>query len=154
MRALTDALPKIPLLFCAVMTAVLWLVGENYPFSNFPMYSNFQPETDYLWISDGNDQPLAVQKVFGHRTSTLKKVFGRNIKSTRDDVKQRTGRGVKLEELPPEAWEAAGVETLRWMCLSTRNAALPPVIRLHRVELRLKDEEILPTSHRVAELRQ
>ena len=62
---------------CLLVMALLCLVlRENYPFSNFPMYSSFSSQTYYVYLTDGARRPLRT-KEFGLLSSGLKKIFDR-----------------------------------------------------------------------------
>ncbi len=58
---------------CLLVMALLCLVlRENYPFSNFPMYSSFSSRTYYLYLTDAEGQALRTRE-FGLSSSGLKK---------------------------------------------------------------------------------
>ena len=64
------------------MTAVvlaLFLIKEQFPFSNFPMYSNFDTEADVIFVTDQNDQVLPMTKVFRNGSSTAKKAYKKEL---------------------------------------------------------------------------
>jgi len=42
-----------------VPTVALLLIGEQFPFSYFPMYSSFDPQTEYYYVEDKSGSPLA-----------------------------------------------------------------------------------------------
>ncbi len=58
-----------------LLTLICLVVEEQYPFSNFPMYSSFGDRTYYIYLADGAGQPLATKPTAGMTTPTLKKVF-------------------------------------------------------------------------------
>ncbi len=57
-----------------VMTILCLGLRENYPFSNFPMYSSFSSRTYYLYLTGADGQSLRTRE-FGLSTSGLKKIF-------------------------------------------------------------------------------
>ncbi|MGI8955729.1 MAG: hypothetical protein ACR2II_02300 [Chthoniobacterales bacterium] len=58
------------------MTIFCLLLRENYPFSNFPMYSSFSSRTYYLYLTDAKGTAIQTTR-FGPASSTLKKIFDR-----------------------------------------------------------------------------
>jgi len=56
------------------------VVEEWYPISHYPMYANPPKNHWYVYVSDGGDQPLPLQTVFGLRTAFLKKVYRDRLK--------------------------------------------------------------------------
>ena len=59
-----------------VMTVLCLALRENYPFSNFPMYSSFNNRTYYLYLTDARGNPIKTRQ-FGLSSSGLKKIFDR-----------------------------------------------------------------------------
>ena len=101
--------------------------GQQYPFTDFPMYSHLDAESDVLYVTDQADKPLPFHTLFGTKTSTQKKVFISELKKicnpkkidTRDSsLEDRQAAGVKMaEKLMPKLKRdrvPGGVETLRF----------------------------------------
>jgi hypothetical protein len=101
--------------------------GQQYPFTDFPMYSHLDAEADVLYVTDQADQPLPFHTLFGTHLSTQKKHFIGELadicnpqgRDTRDALPaERQTAGAKLaaklmprlkrDRVPP------GVETLRF----------------------------------------
>jgi hypothetical protein len=60
---------------CLLVMVLLCLVlRENYPFSNFPMYSSSGRHAYYLYLTDEDGRALKTRQ-FGLSNSTLKKIF-------------------------------------------------------------------------------
>lgn len=59
----------------------LQLIGEQFPFSPFPMYSGFSKETTVLYVTDGKDKPLAIKKYFISDASKVKKSYNSALKA-------------------------------------------------------------------------
>lgn len=85
--------------------------GEFYPFSNFPMYASFTPETYYVYVTDLNDEPVAVTLLTGKVLSNLKKQYDTELKAQ----KKALGGDLRQNELPLEARQKAGEVVLRWL---------------------------------------
>ena len=72
---------RLPFRHVLAATALLSIIGEQYPFSNFPMYSSLGDESDVLYVTDQADNPLPMHTLFGTSTSTQKKVFMTELKA-------------------------------------------------------------------------
>ena len=88
------ALPRLrksirhPMWILAGFTAASLLLGERYPFSDFPMYSSNNPSTHYFYVVDQSGEPIPVSKVAMISTSKLKKIYRTN----RDSLLESSGR--------------------------------------------------------------
>jgi hypothetical protein len=58
----------------------LWL-KENYPLSNFPMYSLQRGESDYYYLQDAEGRPLATQQVSSLSSTKIKKMMAKELKA-------------------------------------------------------------------------
>jgi hypothetical protein len=101
--------------------------GQQYPFTNFPMYSHLDAESDVLYVTDQADRPLPFHTLFGTSTSTQKKIFinelqkicnpkGRDTREARPEERRQAGAKL-LEKLAPRLKRdrvPAGVEALRF----------------------------------------
>jgi hypothetical protein len=83
-----------------VASIVLGLtIKENFPFSHWPMYSNFTRQADYVYVINGKGEPLATA-TFSESAPRLRKQFQRELRSqnngTRTDaeIDERAGRQV------------------------------------------------------------
>ena len=94
-----------------VLTAKTDKPGEFYPFSNFPMYSRFEPETYYVYVTDLQDHPVAVGPTFGIAISNVKKAYDRKL----TNLKASVGGGKRKADLPPEIKEVAARDVLQWL---------------------------------------
>jgi len=72
---------RIPLLRVVILTIALLLIGEEFPFSYFPMYSSFDPQTDYYYVADAGGSPLACVAIFGTSTANVKKMYRARLRA-------------------------------------------------------------------------
>lgn len=100
-----------------LVTALCLHFKENYPFSDFPMYSTFTDHTFYVYVADGDGNPIPVQDITYVRVSKLKRIYDTGLKAARDAADKRK-RDLTVEERAPSA-----LETLEWLYASTRPAA-------------------------------
>ena len=133
--------------------AVLWtfvlfnlLLRENFPFSHFPMYAGLLDFTNYVYLTDEHDRPIATRR-FGLSASTLKKLYHARIG---DGTRIATIRKLSMEELRP-----AGREVLESMLARPRLRERPLTcrrLRLHQVNLRYRHGSVDREEFLVAEV--
>lgn len=103
LRTLGRLWRKVPYRHVFAFTAFLAFAGEQYPFSDFPMYSHLDNEADVLYVTDQTDRVLPMEKLFGTSSSTQKKVFITELK----DICNPAGRDTR-DALPEERQKAGG----------------------------------------------
>ncbi|MEM0897876.1 MAG: hypothetical protein AAGJ79_13445 [Verrucomicrobiota bacterium] len=141
-------LSLIPLKFLLVLTVIGLAVEEQYPFSHYPMYSNFDGIDYFVFITDQNGEPLPC-KVMHTSAAKLKKRFNGKIK------KAARAADVRERELDRATLATLGRETLEsYMGQTDRDGRMEAVteIRLIRVDLLAEDKEITKTEWQVASL--
>jgi|SRR5579862_4217504 len=118
------------------LTILCLIVGENYPFSNFPMYSSFAPNSSYIYLADVTGAPVPTSR-FGLNTMDLKKLFQSNRQA---ELESKAG---------PDA--AAGAALLHY--LENLRAVPPDLLRglqVRRVNLLWKSGRIEADTRTVA----
>ena len=74
------------------------VVKENYPFSNFPMYGNPSPTSEYFYLTDGDNHELALGKLTGKRARDGGSL-GKLIRKYRDErLAELKIKGTKLPD--------------------------------------------------------
>jgi len=132
----------------AVTVGCLWL-KENYPFSHFPMYDKFSDETLYVFVSDRDRNPVALQKVTLHRTGRLKKQYEGN-----GLLKTAKAARTSKRKLAAELKRPLAEPVLEWLWDNTweeGRAQLRDRLPLHLEEvwILLEDGEIVETEPEV-----
>ena len=111
-----------------VIAVLLQWIGEEFPFSNFPMYSNLSPKSDYLYLTNAKDQPMGCQSIFNLKTDVLKKMYNARLKEL---------KGKSLDAA--DGRRQAGRKTLADLSSRQSEKVLQIVgvggLRLYRVEL-------------------
>lgn len=125
--------------------------GEFYPFSNFPMYSSFEPDTYLVYITDLEDKPLAISPVFGTSASDIKKTYDRKL----GELKPRAPKGTRKADLPAPLKQEAAAETLA--ALVKRISPSPHFIgktglRLHQVDIHYDGDLLTQRSTPVGQI--
>jgi hypothetical protein len=155
------AVHRIPFKLMLAVVFVSLLLREFYPFSWFPMYSNFSGRTWYVYVTDERDQPLALRELFGVTTPFLKKAYYSNLRAARKSSSEHTLRSNSEHPspysskpvLPPE--REAAIATLRFVTteVKPRRAGAACVdLRLWKVDLARHDREITRERSLLGEL--
>lgn len=95
-----------PVKVCVGLVIISFAARENYPFSHYPMYDRFTDHTFYVYIADGEGDPLPIQTLTGTRTSRIKKPYDKALDVVRKEQDKRK------RELTPAECRAAGEAAL------------------------------------------
>jgi hypothetical protein len=85
-ESLWQRIRSVPLALMVAMVVGLYLIGDEYPFSNYPMYSNFDEEALIFFISDENGTPLEMREVFDKSASDAKKIYKNHLQRLAKDA--------------------------------------------------------------------
>lgn len=102
-----------------LLIAVTQKLEEYFPFSHFPMYDGMSSETFYVYITDGEDNPLPSMDVIGERVSKLKRIYDTELRRIRNALSKEERKSkyeFTIEERSP-----ASRHTLEW-CIDTAMA--------------------------------
>jgi hypothetical protein len=124
--------------------------GEWYPFSNFPMYSNFEPTAYYVFITDLDDKPLAISPTFGTWPTNVKKAYDAKLK----DVARALNKPSK--KLTPEECQPVAEDVLKQLRESSKfpdEVKKHAGLRLHAMDIWLEDGRIMQKSRMVGEIK-
>src|SRR5215467_11610259 len=85
---------------CLLVMVLLGLIlRENYPFSNFPMYSSFSRRTYFIYLANSAGEPIRTRDL-KLSNNGLKKIFDRN---RREELLRFANAGEKRVVLAEEA---------------------------------------------------
>jgi len=135
-RTLQALWQQLPFRAMLLVVVGLFFVKEQYPFSNFPMYSKVDQEADILYITDQTDQALPMDAVFRTGSGTSKKMYKKELTA----VTHATGR--KLDDATPEDRATAGRAVMTTLMKRTRSSQMPPNVsqlRFYRKTFRLEN---------------
>lgn len=110
---------KVPFRHMAALVLALLIIGEQFPFSNFPMYSNFGTDADVMYVTDQNDQPISMKPLLKTSSSSAKKRYKKEL----SNVCKKSGRDI--EEATAEERQKAGAITLKSLVDDLDNRRLP-----------------------------
>jgi hypothetical protein len=123
-----------------VMTLLCLGLRENYPFSNFPMYSSFASHTYLIYLADTQGNAISTLR-FDLRTSTVKKIFDR---WRRAELKKKPASDKTRATLAEQAAAEAVLRYLdRHASLHPRFRSLLNGLRVQYVNIRLEADDLV-----------
>jgi hypothetical protein len=127
-----------PLTALVLFVMVSLIAKENFPFSNFPMYSRPNAERGYFFVTDGDGQPIPVGSLTGITSAQVGKAY-RN--KSRELGRQTNPPSRQSRE---DRDRIVGVEIFQMLREqgAKRAKSLPEKLQLHLVEIRFEDGEI------------
>lgn len=133
---------------CLVVMTLLGLgLRENYPFSQFPMFSSFSSRTYFIHLADADGTALMTRQV-GISNSTMKKIFDGY---RRVELKHFADAG---SERVPLAEAAAGQSLLRYLdgLAAAKPAArkLLPGLQVQHVQVYQKADKLVFETRTIA----
>ena len=138
---------KVSLIATLVLTVFLYFWGDDhwgqqYPFTNFPMYSHLDAESDVLYVTDQSDKPLPFHTLFGTKTSTQKKVLISELK------KICNPKGRDTRDAEPDERKQAGAKMVEKLMPRLKRDRVPAGVtslRFHYKVFQAKDGKIIET---------
>ena len=133
-RSVGKLLLRVPFREVWLLVALLLLVGENYPFSNFPMYSSLEEESIYFVVRTGEGETLPYATNFSLRSSFVPKAL-------KAEVRKLEKLGIAREN----ALSQAGQNVLRYLLERAEPQRREELSRygLKLIEVRLSDDDSL-----------
>ncbi|HEU4678005.1 MAG TPA: hypothetical protein VFS35_00700 [Terrimicrobiaceae bacterium] len=134
-----------------VASIVLGLaIKENFPFSHWPMYSNFSPESGYVYVVNEVGEPMAAARFF-ETAPRLRKQFERERRRALARAKN-DGQPKNVEEIEREAATHLLKRLAERLAAAEREGVLG--LGLVSAELRMDDEtrKITVTERTVARI--
>jgi hypothetical protein len=144
-RLVGRLLLRIPFREVWLSVVLLLIVGENYPFSNFPMYSSLEEESVYLVVENGRGEMLPYVTTFRSRSTYVPKA----LKAERRKLEQS---GIS----PEAALTQAGKNVLLYLVgraePQKRGDLLRNGLRLIEVRISVEDSRLKEEETVVAEI--
>ena len=133
--------------FILIIVVTQWL-EEYFPFSHFPMYDRMPEITFYVYVTDGDDNPIPSTDVFGERVSKLKRIYDTQLRIIKEQLDKRK------YELTIEERQPAGTHTLEWAVKTglerpgRRDAVLAyDTVRLYQAFVIIEDGKVVQPPH-------
>lgn len=133
---------KVWVFIALVLCSALCLaVKENYPFSNYPMYGDPDPISEYYHLADGEGKPLAVRSL----TSVTCPQVGKILRKRGDDRGKELG--MKRKQMPPEEWEKICRLTLAELRDKAKvfGNTLPDKLKIMHTTIEFKEGRVVET---------
>jgi hypothetical protein len=124
-------------------TVLCLIIGEQYPFSSFPMYSSFSHDTYYIYLADQFDRPIAAQVKLGVSTTRMKKIYDSQLRKDARRLKKT------IREMSASDRANAANYLLSYLRKVPRAKTLLPGLRIYDVGLFLKEGRIEKESRLV-----
>jgi hypothetical protein len=132
-----------PLTALAVYTLVSLQLEENYPISNYPMYSNPSPERPYYMITDGEGKLLPIQTLTGVTCPKIGKIYRTKSEKLAKQL------DLKAVELKPEHQQTIAAEMFAYLRDEAQQkgqtAALPAKLRLVKNYISYENGKVIET---------
>jgi hypothetical protein len=133
------------------LSVLCLVIGEQFPFSDFPMYSSFSRRTSYVFLADGSGKPVATLPATGMTTATLRKVYGNEIEQDRPRLRTPRGRLTPEQKRPAGERTLAALRSSRWA--QEHGDAFPPALQLYEVTISYGPNGFEKHTNLIAELR-
>ena len=141
---------RLPFRHMVALVVALFLIREQFPFSNFPMYSNFDTEVDVIFVTNQSDEPVPMDKVFRTGSAATKKTY----KAELSEIVNPQGRDTADSRL--EERQQAGSVVLEGLKKRIKPGVLvegTSALRIYRRTFRLEDDTFLDEApERLAEV--
>lgn len=130
--------PITTLLIYCVLSVI---IRENFPFSNFPMYSNPSPERFYYTISEADGKGLPVATLTGITSPKIGKIYRKKA----DELSKKIG--VSPSKFSPEQVQSLGLDILTFLRheAENRKQTLPAKLQINKITISYKDGKIIET---------
>lgn len=99
----------IPFRPMTLLVVAMFFIKEEFPFSNFPMYSNFDEEADVVFVTDQNDAPLPMEALFGTGSAGTKKRYEAELATLCNTSGRDTEQSTAAERQAAGRVELAGL---------------------------------------------
>lgn len=130
-----------PLTTLAIYTLVSLQLEENYPISNYPMYSNPSPERPYYMVTDGDGKPLAIQTLTGVTCPKIGKIYRTKSEKLAKEL------DIKAVDLKAEHQQAIAMEMFAYLRDEAKQkgqaAAMPAKLRLVKNYLTYENKKVV-----------
>lgn len=136
---------RIPFREVWLSVALLLIVGENYPFSNFPMYSNLEEESVYFVVENGRGEMLPYVTNFRSRSTYVPKA----LKAERRKLEQS---GMSAEAALTQAGKNVLLYLVERAEPQKRGEFLRNGLRLIEVRISVEDSRLKEDETVVAEI--
>ena len=140
---------RSPIIVLAIYTALSLIIRENFPFSNFPMYSNPSADRMYYTISGPDGIGLPVQTLTGITSPKIGKIYRKKTEEFANKTK------IKPSAFTPEQVGGIGLEIISYLRNEARNLGnlekMPPKLQINRIWISYEDGQIVERPSVIAQ---
>jgi len=90
------------------------ITGEEFPFSPFPMYNQWNKESYLIYFRDRDGEPVPIQVMTSYNAGRYRKMFDKQLRAQKKAL-QADGHTIKLMEMTPAQMRSSGIWVLDWM---------------------------------------
>ena len=121
-------------------------IRENFPFSNFPMYSNPSAERMYYTISEADGKGLPVATLTGITSPKIGKIYRKKADELSRKIK------ITPSNFTPDHMQSVGRDILTFLRHEAANKkqTLPDRLQLNRIWIGYLDGKVIETSSVIA----
>lgn len=129
---------RTPITVLLIYCVISLLLGENYPFSHYPMYSNPGADRSYYVVADASGQPIPIVDLTGITCPKVGKMYRKKAEVAGKPM------GINSSSLPPELQQKVGEEIFAQLRLYARqlNKTLPDKLILQKVDISYRDGKV------------
>lgn len=118
---------------------------EFFPFSHFPMYSDFDERDYYVFVTGRDDQAIATESLAAIRSTRLKKILNTELSRLQKEF------GIRKDQLTAGQCRPGGDYTLDWLVHNAPASAQEALrrvapLRLYRVYITEEDGKLVETA--------
>ncbi|HSI64566.1 MAG TPA: hypothetical protein VLE43_15665 [Candidatus Saccharimonadia bacterium] len=138
-----------PLTTLVIYTLVSLQLEENYPISNYPMYSNPSPERPYYMITDGDGKPLPIHTLTGVTCPKIGKIYRTKSEKLAKEL------NIKAVDLKPEHQQTISMEMFAYLREEAKQQgkadAMPAKLRLMKSYLTYENGQVVETPNLIGQ---
>lgn len=122
-------------------------LGENYPFSHYPMYSNPSAERHFFVVTDDKGEAFPIVTHTGVTAPQVGKILRKKLDEYAKD------NDTKRKHLTPEDYQIIGKDIFDYLREQAAliDQTLPAKLQLRRNEVGYEDGHIIDTSEIIAQ---
>ena len=135
-----------PIAALLVYTGLSLAIEENYPFSNYPMYSNPSPERPYYTITDGDGQALPIQTKTGITCPKIGKIYRKKSEELARSL------DIRANDMKPEHQQQIAEEMFAQLRTEAKklNQPMPPTLQLMKTYISYQDGKVVEEANLIA----
>lgn len=129
------------LILLVVFCAVSLVIKENYPFSNYPMYSDPDPYAQVYFLADHEGKPLPLYEMAFVTSPNLGKILRKRQQERAKALK------ISVKDLSAEDQAAIGKELVSYLrsqsAYLTKSDKLPKAVQIMKTTIQFENGEVV-----------